>query len=162
MSTLGLFHTGVSLLALGSGTYAFWRDGEITTRNAPGKLYLGTMFIASITAFGIFSHGTFGVGHVLSIVTLAVLASGVVAGATAWFGRAAAYIETISYSSSYLLLLVFATTETLTRLPAGRPIASSPDSPVLGVVRLGLLLALMWGLSVQIPKLRLVSNRKHN
>lgn len=162
MSALGLFHTGVSLLALGSGTYAFWRDGEISNRNVLGKFYLGTMLIASFTAFGIFSHGTFGVGHLLSLVTLAVLAVGLVAGMTNWLGRTAAYVETISYLVSYLLLMVFATTETLTRLPAGRPIASSPQSPVLGVVHLGLLLVFAWGLSVQIPKLRLASNRKHN
>jgi hypothetical protein len=162
MSTLGLFHTGVSLLTLGSGTYAFWRDGDINTRNPLAKFYLGTMLIASFTAFGIFSHGTFGVGHVLSFVTLAVLAVGLVAGTTNWFGRTAVYVETISDSVSYLLLMVFATTETLTRLPAGGPIASSPQSPVLGVVQLVPLLVFAWGLSVQIPKLRLASNRKCN
>jgi hypothetical protein len=47
------------------------------------------------------------------------------------------------FSTSFLLLMVFATTETLTRLPAARPIAASQEAPVLGVVRLGLLLAFL-------------------
>ncbi len=158
MSNLGLFHTGVSLLALGSGTYAFWRDGEINLRNTLGKTYLATMLIASLTAFGIFKHG-FGVGHVLTIVTLAILAVGVLATYTNWLGRVKQYVETVSLSASYLMLMVFTTTETLTRLPAGHPVASSPDAPLLGVVRLGLLLAFAWGLSVQLRRVPTVAKQ---
>jgi len=152
MSALGLFHTGVSLLSLGSGAYAFWRDGEISTRNNVGKFYLGTMLVSTLTAFGIFSHGTFGVGHVLSVITLALLLTGMFARDMTWLRGTRQYVETISYSASYLMLLVFATTETLTRLPAGHPIASSPEAPVLGVVRLALLIGFAWGLKIQLPR----------
>ncbi|MES2793360.1 MAG: hypothetical protein V4719_27360 [Planctomycetota bacterium] len=160
MSSLGLFHTGVSLLALGSGTYAFWRDGQINPRNSLGKFYLGTMLVATLTAFGIFRHGTFGVGHMLSLVTLGILTTGILASYSTTFGRLRDYVETISYSASYLMLMVFATTETLTRLPAAHPIAASQEAPILGVVRLGLLIAFAVGLSFQIPRLQLAHNRK--
>lgn len=153
LSNLGLFHTAISVLSIGAGFYAFFRDGKVDQKNQTGKFYLWTMLIASFTAFGITPHG-FRVGHVLSLVTLAILFTAMAAGKTHWFGRASAYVETISFSTSFFLLMVFATTETLTRLPASQPIAASPDAPVLGAVRLGLLVAYAAGVVYQVLELR--------
>ena len=157
MSTLGLFHTAISVVSLGSGTYAFWRDGKIDPRNLVGKVYLGTMFVASATALGIFRHGTFTVGHGLTLVTLALLLAGVFAERSRLLGHLRSYVETISLTTSYLLLMVFTTTETLTRLPAGHPIAANPDAPILGAVRVALLVAFIFGLSYQVPRLKTVA-----
>jgi hypothetical protein len=49
-------------------------------------------------------------------------------------------------------------TETLTRLPAGHPIAAGPDAPVLMAVNLGLLAAFLVGLAYQIRQLRVTPN----
>lgn len=152
ISALGLFHTGVSVLAIGAGFFALVRDRKIDQRNLPGKVYLWSMLIASFSSFAITPHG-FRIGHVLTLVTLVVLLAGVVAGRSRWLGRAAPYLETASFSTSFLLLMVFATAETLTRLPVSHPIAASLDAPVLGAVRVGLLAAFVLGLGYQIFKL---------
>lgn len=157
MSTLGLFHTAISVASLGSGTYAFWQDGRIAPRSLAGRVYLGTMFVSSATAFGIFRHGTFSLGHGLTVVTVALLVAALMADRSEWLGRWRGYVETISLSTSFLLLMVFTTTETLTRLPAGHPIAANPDAPILGAVRLVLLVAFIIGLSYQLPRLQPVS-----
>jgi hypothetical protein len=154
MSPLGIFHTAVSVSAIGFGLFALVRDGRIDPRRGVGKLYLGAMLVASATALGIFASGAFSVGHALTVLTLALLAVGVLAGVGTWLGRAAKYVQTASLSASFFLLLVFAATETLTRLPVGQPIASSPESPVLLAVQLGLLAAFVTGLGYQLLRLR--------
>ena len=68
-------------------------------------------------------------------------------------------MQTASLTASYLLLMVFTTTETLTRVPAGRPFASGPTDPALLPVRLALLAAFAAGLSYQLLKLRAANRR---
>lgn len=159
LTTLGIFHTTVSVLPIGFAFYALARDHRIDLKTGAGKWYLATMFIGSITAFGISKHGGFNVGHVLSAITLGTLLGGV-AGNVGLFGRLSRYVETISLSTSFLLLMVFATTETLTRLPADHPVASGPDAPVLGTVRLALLIAYLVGVAYQVSLLRAASRRE--
>lgn len=160
LTSLGIFHTIVSVLPIGFGFYALARDGKIDLRNWTGKFYLATMLIGSITAFGISRHGGFNFGHVLSAITLSLLLTGLAASRTRWFGRVSDYVETISLSTSFLLLMVFTTTETLTRLPVGNPVAADPDAPVLGAVRLGLLLAYLSGVAYQVWQVRVAHGRR--
>lgn len=86
------------------------------------------------------------------MVTLALLVAGILAARSTW--RGAAYLQVFSLSASYLLLMVFATTETLTRVPVGSPFASSATDPALTPVRLGLLTVFVLGLGLQLLKLR--------
>jgi hypothetical protein len=153
MSAFGLFHTAVSLLAVPLGLLAFVRDGKIDPTNRVGKLYLAAMLIGSLTAFGFILTNGLNPAQALTVATLVVLFVGTFARRAKWLGRAAAYVETISLSTSYLLLMVFTTTETLTRLPAGHPFAAGPDSPELMPVRLVLLVAFVLGLGYQLFKL---------
>ena len=64
-----------------------------------------------------------------------------------WTNRKAELVQILSFSASYLflLLMVFATTETLSRLPAGKPIASGLQSPSLAAVHATLLLSYLVG-----------------
>jgi hypothetical protein len=155
MSTFGLFHTAISILAIPVGLFAFARDGKIDQRNWLGKFYFASMLIGTFTGFGfILTKGFNPAAQVLSAVTLVLLLTGIFARGAAWLGRAATYVETFSTSASYLLLMVFTTTETLTRLPVGRPFAAGPDSPELLPVRLGLLFAFVVGVGYQFSELR--------
>lgn len=160
MSAFGLFHTIVSLLALPFGFVAFARDGQIDPKNWVGKLYLAAMLIGSLTAFGFIPSKDFTPGQVLTLTTLVLLFAGIIAGRIHWLGRGAAYVQTISLSASFLLLMVFTTTETLTRLPAGDPFAANAESPELLPVRLGLLVAFLLGVGYQVFKLRGVNSHK--
>lgn len=157
MSPLGLLHTAVSFLAMGSGAVALIRDGRIDPASRTGQAYLRAMWIASVTAFGL---GTFGPGHVLTIVTMALLLAAAFAGSDKVWGRAAPYVQVGSLSASFLLLMVFATTETLIRFPVGQPFAASPADPALAPVRLALLAAFAMGFIHQVRELRAARGKR--
>jgi hypothetical protein len=152
MSPFGLFHTAVSVLPIGFGLLAFVRDGKIDPTNRVGKLYLVTMLLGSVTSWGFIPSKGFTPGQVLTLITLALLFTGTLTLRGRW--REAGYVQTICLSASYLLLMVFATTETLTRLPVDSPFASGPTDPALTPVRLGLLAAFVLGLGYQVFRLR--------
>lgn len=139
LSPLGLFHTGIALVALVAGALALIRDKEIRLDNRLGQIYLGTTLIAAVTALGLFRRGGFGPPHVLALLTLLALALGTLAGATTLFGARSRAIRIVSYTFTLLLgHLIPGFAETLTRIPRGAPFASSPDDPVLQPILGGL------------------------
>ena len=130
LTSLGIFHTIISLLAVIAGAILLIRDRKISWDTSIGKFYVVATIIVCVTGFGIFQHGGFGKPHALGILTLIVFC---IAFATSkkstLFGRYTPYVETISYSTTFFFHLVPAITETGTRLPLSSPLASSPDDP---------------------------------
>src|SRR5690242_6380265 len=97
LTSLGVFHTLISLIALATGTTALIRDGKISWNNTLGKTYVVATIVVCLTGFGIFQHGAFGKPHVLGIITLITL--GVIwAASKGSLGKASQYIERIGYS----------------------------------------------------------------
>lgn len=154
LSPLGVFHTAVSVLPVFLGAAAFFNRGRIDPRTWVGTGYLGTMLIGSVTAFGISKNGGFNFGHVLSLFTILLLAIGYAATRARRFPQLGEYVGTFSLTTSYLLLMVFTTTETLTRLPVDHPIASGIDAPILETVRQGLLIAFLTVIAYQAWSIR--------
>lgn len=152
MSPFGILHTTISVLPIGFGLAAFIGDGKIDLKTKLGKWYLGTMFAGSVSSFGFIPSKGFTPAQVLTIVTLALLATAVLTVRGHW--RKPGYIQTISLSASYLMLWVFTTTETLTRLPKGEPFASGPNDLALLPVRLLLLGLFVVGAGYQIFRIR--------
>jgi uncharacterized membrane protein len=97
LTTLGIFHTAVSLIALACGVAALVRSREISPRDRLGQIYLLGTLISAATGLGIFQHGGFGPPHVLALMTLAALAIGTVAALTSVFGRASRSVQAIAY-----------------------------------------------------------------
>ncbi len=157
MSPFGMFHTAVSILPIGFGLLAFVRDGKIDPENRVGKLYLGTMFLGSVTAFGFIVTKGFTPAQVLTVVTLALL----FAGTFTMRGRrrGSGLMQILCLSASYFLLMFFTTTEMLTRLPVDHPFASGPTDPALMPVRIVLLAALVIGVAYQVIRQRAGSHR---
>jgi uncharacterized membrane protein len=131
LTTLGVFHTAISLIAVAAGVIALVRDKQILPNSGLGKVYIWTTVITCLTGFGIFQHGGFGKPHVLGIVTLVVLGIAALAGRSQLFGRASRYVETVSYSATFFFHMIPGLTETFTRLPQGSPVFSGPDDPAL-------------------------------
>jgi uncharacterized membrane protein len=154
LTTIGVVHTAISLVAVAAGIYAFFRDKEISPRNGLGRVYLWTTVLTCLTGFFIFQHGGFGKPHALGIITLLVLALAWVAGSTKLFGRAGRYIETVSYSLTFFFHMIPGFTESLTRLPAGAPVFSGPDDPTLQKVIGVVFLLFMAGAFLQVMRLR--------
>ena len=154
LTPLGTIHTAISLVALVAGVIALVRDKEIVARSTLGKTYIWATVLTCLTGFGIFQHGGFGKPHALGVITLVVLVVAALAPRTRWFGRAAPYVETLLYSLTFFFHMVPGITESLTRLPDGRPLASSPDDPL--VLRwVGVSLALfVVGAALQVVALR--------
>jgi len=154
LTSLGVFHTAISLIALVAGLIALVRDKQISPRNLLGKVYVVTTIVTCVTAFGVFQHGGFGKPHVLGIVTLVVLGVAAVAGNSSLFGRASRYVETVSYSATFFFHLIPTITETSTRLPPGAPLVANADAPALQVATGVLFVAFLIGATLQVRRLR--------
>jgi hypothetical protein len=152
MSPFGMLHTAISVLPIGLGLVAFARHGAIDPRTRTGRWYLYTMLAGSVSSFGFILTKGFTPAQVLMLLTLALLVIGTLDLRGAW--RVPGFVQALALSASYLLLMVFATTETLTRVPVGQPFASGPDDPALIPVRLVLLATFVIGLGYQFFKLR--------
>ncbi len=153
LTSLGVFHTIISLVAVAAGAIALIRDGKISWDNSLGKTYVVTTVIVCLTGFGIFQHGGFGKPHVLGIITLLTL--GVVwAASKGSLGKTSRYIERVGYSLTFFFHIVPAVTESATRLPLDAPLASSPDDPRIQMV-IGICLVLfLIGAILQVRKMR--------
>ncbi len=162
LTTLGTVHTAIGVAALVAGAIALAKDKRISTRSRFGVFYLMATLITAATSLGIYQHGGFGVPHALGLLTIAALAIGTLAARSALFGARAAYVETISYSSTFLFHLIPAVTETSTRLPAGAPLLTSGDAPILKVVYLLLLGACAVGTWLQIKVLKSAGSTQAN
>lgn len=153
LTSLGVFHTAISLVALAAGLTALARAGAISMRTGVGKLYVWTTALTCITGFGIFQHGGFGKPHVLGVITLVVLVIAWAAGKGMAFGRLSPYVEAVGYSLTVFFHIVPALAETLTRLPLGSPLLDTPEAPVLQALDAFFFLFLI-GATLQVRKLR--------
>jgi hypothetical protein len=154
LTPLGVVHTAISLIAVAAGLIALIRDKEISPRKLIGKIYVITTVLTCLTGFGIFQHGGFGKPHVLGIVTLIVLGVAYVAGYTKLYGWASPYIETVSYSATFLFHMIPGITETTTRLPLGAPLLPNADAPALQVASGVLFVLFLIGATLQVLRLR--------
>ena len=153
LTTLGIIHTLISLVAVAAGIVAFISYKEITPRTPAGKWYVIMTVLTCLTGFGIFQHGGFNKAHGLGIITLVVLGIAWFAGRGA-FGRASRYVETILYTLSFFFHMVPAFTETSTRLPLGAPLVASPEDPRLQAAIGGAFVVFLVGVVLQIRRLR--------
>ena len=155
LTSLGIFHTLISLAAVALGAYALIRDGKISWDNTIGKAYVITTIIVCVTGFGIFQHGGFGKPHQLGVITLIVFAIAFAAGSkTKLFGSYSPYVETVCYSMTFFFHLVPAVTETATRLPLDGPLAASPEDPNIQMVIGGCFILFLIGSTIQVRLLR--------
>jgi uncharacterized membrane protein len=154
LTPLGVVHTAISLIAVASGAIALIRDREISPRNLLWKTYVIATVLTCVTGFGIFQHGGFGKPHALGIITLVVLGVAYVAGYTKLYGRWSPYIETVSYSMTFLFHMIPGVTETTTRLPLGAPLLPSPEAPALQAAAGVLFVAFLIGATLQMRRLR--------
>ena len=156
LTSLGIIHTAISLVAVAAGLIALVRDRRITWDNGVGKTYVVTTVLTCLTGFGIFQHGGFGKPHVLGIVTLVVLGVAALAARTTLFGRVSPYVETVSYSLTFFFHMIPGVTETTTRLPPGAPLLPDADAPELKVASGVLFVLFVIGAALQVMRLRRV------
>ena len=154
LTSLGVIHTAISLVAVAAGLIALLRDKQITSGNRLGQVYFVTTLLTAVTGFGIFQHGGFGKPHALGILTLLVLVVIMVAYRTQFYGRWSRVVEVVGYSATFLFHMIPAVTETTTRLPLGAPLLSSPEAPALKMATAVMGLLFLIGAYFQVRRLR--------
>lgn len=154
LTSLGVFHTLISLLAVGAGAIALIRDRKITWDNSIGKFYVITTIIVCLTGFGIFQHGGFGKPHALGIITLLVFVVIYFASRpTRPFGKYTAAIITVCYSMTFFFHIIPGITESATRLPLDAPLAASPEDPRIQMAIGACFILFVIGATLQVRKL---------
>ena len=159
LTTLGIIHTAISLVAVACGFWALARDKEISAHNRLGRAYLVTTLLTAVTGLGFFQHGGFGPPHVLSILTILALAIGTAAGYTETFGHWSRHVQVVSFSVTVLFHMIPGFTETLTRLPLGQPLFPNAEAPGLRPIYATLFVLFGIGLFFQLRRLRKVAGK---
>ena len=154
LTSMGVVHTAISLVALVSGFWALGKYRLITAGNGLGKVYLVTTALTAATGLFIFQHGGFGPPHALSLMTLLALALGAMASRTGLFGKWSRHVETVAHSTTVFFHMIPGFTETLTRLPLGAPVFANADAPQFGPIYGTLFVLLLGGLTLQFRWLR--------
>lgn len=151
ISALGWVHTLGSLPAIPLAAYMFARHGRIVPRSRAGLAYLGFMLVGAGSVFMIAKQP---VSNAIALLTLIVLLAGYGVGRVRVLGRAGVYLETVLLSVSAFFLMLPTVSEVLRRVPDGHPIVTDLHAPLLVGTQLGLLLALVLGVTAQVVYLR--------
>ena len=152
LSTLGIIHTAISIIALLVAFYVLYRDGKVDPANSRGSLYIWLTVITCLTSLPIMKTGHFTVAHYVAVIILVLLPLG--AYSKRIFGKLGDYIQVIVMSTTLFLSCIPAIVETLTRIPISHPIAGGPNDPVLQKGLTALMVVYFVGVAYQIIKIR--------
>ncbi|WP_449399032.1 hypothetical protein [Chryseobacterium wanjuense] len=145
LSSLGIFHTIIGILAIVGAIIGFVRYGKIDLGKISGKVYFYATLVTSLTALGISKHGGFNAGHVFSIFIIVLIAIAYYLFSNKKGSRKARYFENFLLSFSFFLSLVPTVNETFTRIPIGHPLAKDIKDPIIGQTLLILFLLFIAG-----------------
>ncbi|WP_149698069.1 hypothetical protein [Chitinophaga sp. CF418] len=154
LTTLGLIHTIIGVLALIPAFVSLFTFGVIAPQKRTGKIYIILTALACLTSFPIMKSGHLSPGHFLAITILVMLPLAYYAPSIKLFGQKWQYIQVTLMSLTLFFSLVPAFTETLIRVPLGHPFASGQEDPALQPVMGVLALVFVVGICYQLYKLR--------
>ena len=155
LSILGIVHTAISLVPVVAGLYSFARYRTIKPATRSGKVYLGGLVLSVLTSFGLSSTGGFNPGHALGILALLAVSGSLLIPRLSFLGRARPYLATFGLSFSFFLTMIPGINETLTRLPAGQPLASGPEHPIVQTTLLAWVVIFLAGFAFQAWTIRM-------
>lgn len=160
MSALGIIHTLVSLIPILLAALLLFQQGHINPRSKLGFWYSLTTVAAVATAFTIMKTGKLSEGHFLGMLILLLIGAAYLLPKLSALQNVAPLLERVLMSTSFFLMFIPTTVESLSRLPVGAPLApEGPESPlvkqILGVIFLLYLAGLFW----QYKKLKVASTR---
>jgi hypothetical protein len=154
LSTLGIVHTAISVLALVAAFVCLFKQGLIDPGSRFGKIYILLTVVTCLTGFPIMATGHIGPAHYLGILLLILLPLGIYAKHLPLLHKSWGYFQLIVMSTTLYLSFIPAINETLTRIPISHPVATGPGDPVMQQSLLILLLLFLVGVTYQVWKLR--------
>ncbi|MBV7334778.1 DUF2306 domain-containing protein [Chloroflexi bacterium TSY] len=140
MSTLGLVHTVLALMALGLGALVLARSKSGRWHRSLGHLYFGLMVAMNMT--GLFMtqlFGGFGPFHWMAVATLIILAAGISTVLLRWPAKGWRKLHGHFMAASYVALVAGAGAEVGSRLP-GVPRGMGIIVPSVLIVAIGIYL----------------------
>lgn len=140
LSSLGIFHTIIGIVAIVAALTGFIKYGKINLGELSGSMYFYTTLVTSLSALGISKHGGFNAGHVFSIFIVLLLVVAYFLFSKKKTSNRARYFENFLLSFSFFLSLVPTVNETFTRIPIGHPLAKDISDPIIGQTLLALFL----------------------
>jgi len=150
ITALGAVHTAIAIIGVLAGFTALIAHRQIRLDSRSGRIFFWFTVGAAVTGLFIFRRGGFGVPHVLSLLTLIVLALAWYADRRHGFGRLSGYIAVLFNLTALFFHFIPASVETLTRVPLGAPYAAGPEDPRLfgpiGFAFVAYLIAAVWQL----------------
>ena len=158
LTNLGIFHTGVGIIAILAALLSFVRYGKINLTRSTGKVYFYGTVITSLTALGISKHGGFNPGHVFSILILILVLFSFFLHIRKKRSNRSYFLENFCLSFSFFLSLVPTVNETFTRIPIGHPLAKDITDPLIGKTLLALLILFIVGSVYQFSKQKKLNN----
>ncbi len=160
MSLFGILHTLISLIPLLLAFILLLQRGHIDPHSKLGFWYSLSTVAAVATAFTIMKTGKLSEGHFLGVFILLVIAAAYLLPKLPALQKFAPLLERILMSTSFFLMFIPTTVESLSRLPLAAPLApEGPESPlikqILGIIFLLYLAGLFW----QYKKLKVASTK---
>lgn len=152
LSTLGIFHTAIGIVAIIAALIAFVRYGKIDLSRPTGKIYFYFTLVTSLTALGISKHGGFNPGHVFSLVIIVLISAAYFLSFRKKGNIKARYFENFLLSFSFFLSMLPTVNETFTRIPVGHPLAKDITDPIIGRTILAILILFVAGSIYQFRK----------
>ncbi|CAM3768686.1 hypothetical protein [Flavobacterium chungbukense] len=132
LSSLGIFHTTIGVVAIAAAIVALIKYGKINLNASSGKIYFYGTIVTSVTSLGISKHGGFNPGHAFSIFIIFLVLEAYFLNSKRKNSARARYFENFCLSFSLFLSLVPTVNETFTRVPVGHPLAKDIQDPIIG------------------------------
>lgn len=145
LSSLGIFHTIVGIVAIIAAIIGFIQRGKIDLSQITGKIYSYGTLISSLTALGLSSVVGLNPGHILAILIVILITVAYFLHAKKPGNNRFRFFENFLFSFSFFLSMIPTVNETLTRVPVGHPLAKGPTDPLIAQTLLIILILFIAG-----------------
>lgn len=145
LSSLGIFHTIIGIVAIIAAIIEFIQRGKIDLSQITGKIYFYGTLISSLTALGLSSVVGLNPGHILAILIVILITVAYFLNIKKQGNNRSRFIENFLFSFSFFLSMIPTVNETLTRVPVGHPLAKGPTDPLIAQTLLVILILFIAG-----------------
>jgi len=157
LSTLGIFHTIIGIIAIIAAIISYVWFGKINLQHVTGKIYFYFTVITSLSSLGLLKHG-FNPGHIFALFIVALITVAYFLHTKRQGNNRSRYFENFLLSFSFLLSWVPTINETFNRIPIGHPLANGPKDPLIAKTLLLFLILFTIGSVWQFRKQKKVNN----
>lgn len=131
LSTLGIFHTIIGIIAIIAAIISYVRFSKINLQHITGKIYYYFTIVTSLSSLGLLKHG-FNPGHIFALFIVVLVVIAYFLHAKKQGNNKNRYFENFLLSFSFFLSWVPTINETFNRIPVGHPLANGPKDPIIG------------------------------